>query len=706
MKLEKLKKIVFRKLKEANQEGLSMGAVLRQTGVSPQQKRMVQRALSDMIHNGKVVFSNKKYILSQALNLSHCTMTKVSSGFGFAENETQRFFIPGRLLKGAMEGDVVAVREISHNGTSPEGEVVQIIQDSAQPFVGTVVAMRSGGFGIIPDNMANFTFKVKFGAEKGAKEGDKVSASIFQKGDSHFDHMVAVQKVYGNAQRAQVCSWALLDHYQVKKRFDSETLDNAKQVFAKGVTEEDKRGREDYTDWTIFTIDSAESKDLDDAISLQKTKEGYLLGVHIADVSHYVTRKSPMDNEAYERGTSVYYADQVIPMLPKEISNGICSLNSNEEKLAFSALLELDSQGYLIKYDFRKSVISSKVKGVYSEINQILNGSADSQIKTKYEGLLDTIFLMDELADKLIANRSKRHALEIESQEAKIIVNENGDPEAIKARSRGKSEQIIEEFMVLANQASAKLSLDVGLPFLYRVHQSPGERKLGELVAFLRLMGMNTKELQKPEVEPKDIGQILENSIGKSTQNVIHMQVLRSMEKARYDTEEIGHFGLALAHYSHFTSPIRRYPDLVIHRILSEFVKGEKPQNIVKKYSRFVENAAKDTSKKEQLATECERACEDAYKAQYMSKFIGEKFEGTVNGVTSFGAYIALENTVEGLVKLEEFPKGSWIFHEGLGFVEITTGEKMNLGKKVQITVTGADVSLGQIDFSMREEKL
>lgn len=702
MKESKLEIKILKVLKLSKRPFMSKGFLLRKSEIPRNNRQAFIKTLREMEQKGKVVFTDGKYALPERLNLVECEMTKVSSGYGFAETEEERFFIPGRLLKGAMVGDFVLVREISHNGASPEGEVVKIVKDSNEPFVATVKELRAG-FGLVPDNMPSFVFKVKFGQEKGIKEGDKVSATIFEKADNHFDHVAKIEKIYGKADRAQVCAWAILDQHKIKKRFDKATLENAKEVFQSKITKEDRSQRVNLTKEVIFTIDSAESKDLDDAISIKKTKQGYELGVHIADVSHFVKPKSPLDNEAFERGTSVYYADQVIPMLPKEISNGICSLNPHEEKLTFSAIMQLDEDGCLVSYKFQKTIINSNLKGVYKEINQILSGVETPQISEKYKDVREAIFLLDELCNKLIRNREKRHALEIESDEAKFIIDQGGDPVDIIPRQRGKSERIIEECMVLANEAAARVSMEAGVPFLYRVHQRPGEKKLTELISFLRIVGINPQNLQKAEITPADIGSILKKVQGKPLAPVVNMQVLRSMEKARYSVEEIGHFGLALDFYSHFTSPIRRYPDLVIHRVLSDIVAGDKIPDIVKRYTKFMAVAAKSTSRSEVQAVEAERDCEDAYKAQFMTQFVGDIFEAKIVSVTNFGLYVALSNTVEGLVRVEQLPQGSWIAHEGYAYREAVSSRELKLGDQVKVKLIHTDVSLGQIDFSMKD---
>ncbi len=452
----------------------------------------------------------------------------------------------------------------------------------------------------------------------------------------------------------------------------------------------------------IFTIDSADSKDLDDAVSLVKYDDGWELGVHIADVSYYVRPATPLDDEAFLRGTSIYYADSVIPMLPKELSNGICSLNPQEDRLAFSALMWIDRDGNLKDYKFKKSVIRSRVKGVYSEVNSILNGTADNSLKNKYAGLESMIFDMLELSELLSRKRAERGGVELESSESKIILNENREAVDIKPRERGKSEEIIENFMLMANQAAATLAMKEQIPFVYRIHDLPTPEKLENLNELLTALNLDDVKPKAP-VTSAMFAAILNKVKGTKKSVIINNQLLRSMAKAIYSEKNIGHFGLVLENYAHFTSPIRRYPDLCIHRILSSFllVESEKDKNrLIKRYSDFVVRAAANSSETEQRAMNIERDCDDCYKAEYMKGHIGEEFDGIISSVTAKGIYVQLSNTVEGMVNIASLEPG-FEYDGKVTLKNVLSSKSYMVGDTVKIRMDAANVPAGLIDFSI-----
>ena len=461
--------------------------------------------------------------------------------------------------------------------------------------------------------------------------------------------------------------------------------------------------REDLRHLPIFTIDSSESKDLDDAISVEKTEKGWLLGVHIADVSHYVRGNSALDKEAMRRGTSVYYADKVVPMLPKELSNGICSLNPDEDRLTLSAFMELGEDGEMISYRFCKTVIRSRVKGVYSEINKILDGSADDGIKAKYVCVEKEIPLINQLADILIERKKQRHAPELETIESKLVINENGVCCDVVPRERGKSERIIEEFMLCANEAAAKLAREKKVPFVYRIHEAPPEEKTASLCEMLTKLNVEYPHFK--EFKPAHAAAILENSRGTDKYEAVNMMVLRSMAKAKYSEEPLGHFGLVLEDYAHFTSPIRRYSDLAIHRIITDILAGYDEKWLSKRYSGFAVNAAEAATSAEIRAVSAERDCEDCYKAEYMKQHIGESFTAKISSVAEFGFYAQLPNSVEGLVHIRTLPEGEYDYSEPVALTEKFSGVSYELGDTVQVLCAAVNVSEGTVDFVLDEEE-
>ena len=485
--------------------------------------------------------------------------------------------------------------------------------------------------------------------------------------------------------------------------FPEEVLKEARKIAEGGVQEYCFNNRENLCNMNIFTIDGAESKDLDDAVSVEKTDYGYLLGVHIADVSHYVRGNSNLDKEAMKRGTSIYYADKVVPMLPKELSNGICSLNPNENRLTLSAFIKLDNEGKIISYRFCKSVIRSRVKGVYSEINSILDGSENAEIAEKYSAVRNEIFLMNELADILIEKKKRRHAPELETTESKLVIDENGICCAVIPRQRGKSEEIIEEFMLTANEAAAKLAREKKVPFVYRIHEAPPESKIETLHEILPKLGFDCPHFT--EFKPVHASRILESAKGTDKFEAVNLLVLRSMSKAKYSVEPVGHFGLVLDDYAHFTSPIRRYPDLAIHRIITDILAGYNNEWLNKRYSGFAMNSAERSSDAEIRAITIERECEDCYKAEYMKSHIGETFTARISGVTEFGFYVQLPDTVEGLVHIRTLPEGEYDYSEPVSLTERFSGVSYTLGQTVQVICSAVNVSDGIIDFVLDDDE-
>ena len=597
-------------------------------------------ALNALVVSGEIYERKRGFVLTDILGYFKAEVLRLNRTFGFIKrcDNQEEIFIPGKYLCGAMPGDKVLAAYIQSRSGSPEGEVVDVLEQALSNLSGIIIE-ESGNKYFLADSMSKTPVRIVPG-DAVYKVGDKVLAQIIFRGKRHAEHKAKIIFSFGSALKASSCAEAVISESGVIPEFPENVLFEAKKIAASGVWEDDFKNRLDLRDKLIFTVDSAESKDLDDAVSLEKIPAGYRLGVHIADVSHYVKGNSQLDKEALERGTSIYYADKVIPMLPKELSNGICSLNPNESRLTFSAIMELSKDGILLNYKFVKSVICSKVKGIYSEINSILDGSAEKAIEEKYFELKDTIFLMDELADILILNRRKRGAPEIETSESKLIID-NGMCREIVPRTRGKSEMIIEEFMLTANEAAARTAHENDIPFVYRVHEAPSPEKINDLKEGLRRLNVEVPVFT--EAKPVHLSEILRNSKDKPFYPVINMMTLRSMAKAKYEPEPKGHFGLALDDYAHFTSPIRRYPDLAIHRILTDIINGYDKEKLIKRYSGFVQKASQRSTETEIRAMNIERNCEDCYKAEYMQQHIGEIFKGLISSVTDTAFTLSLK---------------------------------------------------------------
>ncbi len=632
-----------------------------------------------------------------------CKVVKLGKNFAFVmlEDGTSDIFIPGRFTKGAMPGDDVLVEKFEHPRVegSDEGAILAILTEK-NDLVGTVRRVE-GRLRFVPDDCPAITMPLARDCEGGAKDGDKVAVEILNRGNRQEDHRVGVAMRFGSSDEAKRCAKALLYAKDIRTRFPDKVRDEAKKFEGAEVSEKDCEGRMDLRALPIFTIDSAETKDIDDAISLTRTSDGgFELGVHIADVSNYVKPGTELDNEAFSRATSVYYADQVVPMLPKALSNGICSLNENELRLAFSCLMRLDKEGNLTDYRFVKSIIRSRVKGVYSEINALLAGTADTEIKAKYADVIDQLPAMKELYGHRARLRKERGCMDIESGEVKLILDENGRCIDVKKRTSGESESMIEEFMLLANQCAAHFARVKQIPFIYRVHEEPNAEKLERLHALLQACGIND-HFAKDVPTPKELSAILEGVRGTPYEQIINTGMLRCMSKALYEEKPKGHYGLVLKDYAHFTSPIRRYPDLAIHRIMTDMLKGTEKETMILRYTDFAERASKQSSEREVIAMQIERKAEDCYKAEYARRHLGECYEGTISGVTQRGLFIELDNGVEGFVPASSLTPSGTSLTEGVRLTDPASGKTWSLGDKMMITIVRADVNLGKIDFEV-----
>ena len=632
-----------------------------------------------------------------------CKVVKLGKNFAFVmlEDGTSDIFIPGRFTKGAMPGDEVLVEKFEHPRMegSDEGTILAVLTEK-NDLVGTVRRVE-GRLRFVPDDCPAITMPLARDCEGGAKDGDKVAVEILNRGNRQEDHRVGVAMRFGSSDEAKRCAKALLYAKDIRTRFPDKVREEAKKFEGAEISEKDCEGRMDLRALPIFTIDSAETKDIDDAVSLTRTSDGgFELGVHIADVSNYVKPGTELDNEAFSRATSVYYADQVVPMLPKALSNGICSLNENELRLAFSCLMRLDKDGNLTDYRFVKSIIRSRVKGVYAEINALLAGTADAETKAKYADVIDQLPAMKELYGHRARLRKERGCMDIESGEVKLILDENGRCIDVKKRTSGESESMIEEFMLLANQCAAHFARVKQIPFVYRVHEEPNAEKLERLHALLQACGIND-HFAKEVPTPKELSAILEGVRGTPYEQIINTGMLRCMSKALYEEKPKGHYGLVLKDYAHFTSPIRRYPDLAIHRIMTDLLKGTEKETMILRYTDFAERASKQSSEREVVAMQIERKAEDCYKAEYARRHLGGCYEGTISGVTQRGLFIELDNGVEGFVPASSLTPSGTSLTEGVRLTDPASGKSWSLGDKMMITNVRADVNLGKIDFEV-----
>ncbi len=683
--------------------GVTPKQIIKASGITKKHEKKLAVEIKKLVKN-RIIFKNKKeqLYISEMRNVFTGKIANLSRTFGFVTNllTGEDSFVSGGQLKGAVPGDTVLAKIVSekYGNKSSTAIVLSILEKSEELFAGVVVQDNTF-LKVLPDTLGCPPLSIVKVAQQ-LHAGDKVLFSIRKRGEHHSEHTVDIVQVLGSCEYAKNCTDAYLVQNNIPVSFSPEAILSAVEIGKSGLNEKEFARRTDLRDLPIFTIDGADTKDIDDAISIEKTENGYNLGVHIADVSYYVRPDSPLDNDAFKRGTSVYIADKVIPMLPKELSNGICSLNPGEDRFAFSCFMEITDDGKLKSYKFKKSIIRSVVKGVYSEVNAILEDSADDSIKEKYSQVINLLPLMKELADTLTLNREKRGAPDIQSSESKVICDENGVCIDIKARQQGVSEKIIEEFMLMANNAAANLAMKHGLPFVYRVHENPPADKIETLKATLDSLGVNTLGING-NANASVFAQLLKDTADDPKSNVINKLVLRTMAKAKYSEQPIGHFGLVMPEYAHFTSPIRRYSDLAIHRILSDYVSRKGTDKIKNIYEDFSVRASAQATKTELSAVSAERSCEDFYMAEYMKNHIDEEYDGIISGVINSGFFVELPNTVEGKVDVNTLPDGYYDMSNGISLVEDLSGTAYTIGDRVRVKCVNSNVNLGQIDFEL-----
>lgn len=658
------------------------------------------KVLDELINEAKVILTKKDKLISPAAcGFIPAKIISHNTSFVFARPlfGGEDIYVPIEKSKQCMLNDVVMLNRIKDSKKGKSATVERIVTKGDRIISGKVVRVKKGAE-FVADSGYKYRIPIKKNKTKGVKNEDKVLVKLFVEKDSK-RIFAKVLKVYGQAQIAKVCADAIIDTAGISTVFEDATLKEAKKLSKLGIDESEVKSRLDLRKELIFTIDGEDAKDLDDAISIEKTIDGFKLGVHIADVSYYVRAGTNLDNEAQERGTSVYFADRVIPMLPKELSNGICSLNAGEDRLTFSAILHLDEKGNLKTFEFKKSIINSKVRGVYSEVNEILSGNASKEIKDKYSLVLESLLEAEKLTKILQENSRKRGNMELESVESQFTLDSNGMCIDVQKKQRGFAQEMIEQFMIMANQAAAMYAKDAHIPFIYRVHEEPSVEKINILANTLTSLGIKSNKIRQG-LKSRDIANILKKIQGTNLSSIVSNQILRSMSKARYFEEPLGHFGLSLKDYCHFTSPIRRYPDTSIHRILTDLVNSEPIDEIEKKYKNFVKEASARSSDCEVRAMKAERDTEKCYMAEYMQAHLGETFKGKISGIVKTGVFVELENTIEGFIGIEYFPGFGFEFEGLMKIINKNSGETLSIGDAIDIKVIAADVSTGKIDFA------
>lgn len=661
------------------------------------------KALGKLEKEGEIVKTRKnKYGLPEMMNLIKGIIRLSYRGYGiFVPDDASEpeVFIYSNNLNGAMHNDKVMVKILQKATKSgrPEGEVNRVISRANKELVGTFEKGKHV-FQVIPDDDRQiYPIYVKPEKKLNVKNGDKVLVSITSWPTKDRNPEGKITEVIGRKGEPGLDLIVVIKKHGLREAFPLAVIEEAKQV-AQPIDEEEISKRRDLRDVRIVTIDGEDAKDLDDGVSIEKIDKGYRLGVHIADVSHYVREGSKLDKEAFARGTSVYLIDKVLPMLPKELSNDICSLNANQDRLAISVIMDIDEKGQVFNYDLCKSVINVKKRMTYTDVNKIIMEN-DEVTKLKYKDLADDFYLMHELAQIIRREREGRGALDFDFPESKVIVDENSFPIEIKKIERGAGEMIIEDFMIKANETVAEHMYWQELPLLYRVHEKPDEDSLIKVNYVLGVFGYN---VQGDKVEPRTYQKILANIKGKPEEHLLSLILLRSMKHARYMPQALGHFGLASKYYCHFTSPIRRYPDLIVHRVLSllldNSLHGKKRESLEKKMAAIGEHATQQEIK----AEEAERELVDIKKAQYMSQFIGEEFVGRISSVQSFGLFVELDNTVEGLVHISSIADDYYDFNErNYTLVGSHGGRKFSIADEVRVQLVRVDVDDAKIDFEL-----
>lgn len=628
-------------------------------------------------------------------------------GFGFVQCEEmdRDIFIAADSMRGAMNGDTVEVDLVPEYlwGESPEGIVTKVLSRKITEVAGTFERNKKFGF-VIPESRKYhediFIRKKDF---SGAKRGDKVVVQITKYPDRNNSAEGRITEIVSRAGQPGGDIKAIARNYGMRQTFPSRVNAEAKAMKRRGVTEEEVRRRRDLRGKKIFTIDGADSKDFDDAVSIELLDNGnYLLGVHIADVAYYVKENGPLDKEAFDRGTSVYLLDQVIPMLPKELSNDICSLNPHEDRLTLSVDMEITPEGTVVSHEIYESVINSVERLVYDDVSDLLEKN-DKEMSMKYAYIKDDLFMMHNLAVRLTKNRHDRGSLDFDLDEAYITLDEKGMPVNVSVAQRRSANKLIEEFMLLANETVAEHFFWLQVPFVYRVHEKPSIEKMEQLKVFLRNFGILLRG-NSDGIHPKAVSSVLDDVKGKSSENVVNSVTLRSMQKAFYSTRCEGHFGLALKYYCHFTSPIRRYPDLMIHRIIKYCLNEGISAKTVKRFKKKAEEAAEQSSVTERQAIEVEREVEKLKKAEYISRYVGEVFDGIISGVTGFGIYVQLENTVEGLVRINDLRDDYYDYdREKYALIGRRTNKAYKLGDKARVRVDYVNLERREINFLLED---
>ncbi len=705
-KKDKRKKIICELLKDEFYVPMKEKELIMMLQVKKEDRIEFKRLLDELLEEGKIQITKKgKYIKADAKAEKQCivgTFTGHPKGFGFVETEgkEQDYYVPEDKVNGAFHNDKVQAALLpSGSGKRREVEIVRILERGTLTVVGTFQKSKNFGF-LIPDNgKINSDIFIPLERSKGAVDGHKAVAELTDYGGKGKKPEGRIVEILGHINDPGVDIISIIKGYELPMEFSEKVMKQAERV-PDQVSDADRAGRLDLRKTVMVTIDGEDAKDLDDAVSLSMDGDDYELGVHIADVTNYVQENSALDREALKRGTSVYLVDRVIPMLPHKLSNGICSLNEGVDRLALSCIMKINKKGELLDYKIAETVINVNRRMSYTAVKKILEEQDEATVK-EYEGLVPMFKQMEELAELLRAKRKKRGSIDFDFPETKILLDKEGRPTEIKPYERNTATKIIEDFMLMANETVAQHFYWMELPFLYRTHENPDPEKIEKLALFIHNFGYGIKT-KKEEIHPKEIQKLLGNIEGTPQEALISRLTLRSMKKAKYSVAGTGHFGLACQFYCHFTSPIRRYPDLQIHRIIKEQLRGRLKEERISHYEQILPEVAKHASETEKRADEAERETEKLKKAEYMEPRIGNCYEGVISSITSWGIYVELPDTIEGMIHVSKLP-GDYFYYDENSY-EMTgqeTGKCYRLGERVKIRVDDVDKITRTIDFSL-----
>ena len=685
----------------SNSDALSVSELEEKLGFnSVEELKELLKVLDALEKEYKIYRTRKdKYMLFENGNLKKGKLMSAKKGYGFVDIEgNEDVFIPVSNLNGAINGDEVVVEITSKKGLKLEGRIVKVLERKLKQLVGKVYFKNNKCLIDLDDQKVNFDIELSQDDSKGLVSGHKVVVELLKRKDdkTYFGKLI---RILGHIDDPGIDILSIAAKYEIDPEWPEEVKEELKNI-PDQVLGEELKDRKDLRYKMIFTIDGDDTKDIDDAISIEKKENGnYVLGVHIADVSYYVKEDSELDKEAYKRGTSVYLANTVIPMLPHELSNGICSLNPNVDRLAMSCVMEIDNTGEVVEYDIFQSVIKSRKQMTYKNVNKIIE---EDIIPEGYEEFADTLKEMKELADILRKNKVNKGYIDFDIDEAKIITDEEGKAIDVVLRNRGAGEKLIEDFMIAANETVARHINYMEYPFVYRVHGEPNEEKINSFLSFVSVLGYQVHKIDK--ITPKNMQKLLDELKGAKEYSIISSLLLRSMQKAVYDSNNIGHFGLASKCYTHFTSPIRRYPDTTVHRLLRKYLFSKNTDaDTVRYWEQKLVPLCEHTSERERASIECEREVDDMKMAEYMEDHIGEEFTGVVSGVMSFGMFVELPNKIEGLVRVDDLTDDHYTYDESTqSLIGNNNKRGYRLGDDVTIIVKAASKENHTIDFVLK----